>query len=432
MPGNNSEITHLASRNRPVPDQAPLSKDEFKNALKKGLGRALIHVRQHGLTNVSDLVLEACLHNWVLDQQSESRRTYWLWEMFKESQEFELFREAVLNSLVKDYEEEEDTWDLQQRFSLAERFALHGDAQAHEVIRKKALKIAAMNWHSDWLGADELISLEGVRGMLDLARVYGERLRKSSEDFPPDFFFWQDGPERSTYYRALLERSANDPTIEADCNYLRTRGCWASDPTTNSSSDQTQPISRPSSPYTLDEILQRARKAKDKVLGRFRVFGRAASREDLAQVYAELLGQTDEAVCLRLLWVFGLSAMPELDQRMLDWAGGESEDLRDASIEAMAHIHDPRIRQLALKLVGDPLALGNTGRPIILFRSNYEEGDGPLIYQAILSTKPKDENDAHSLVMSILDVANLEECHFETVARQIIIKWGSVKFNYLI
>jgi len=50
-----------------------LEKEEFASAVRKGLGRALMHVVNFGLDGIDDLVLDACLHNYCYDTQIESR-----------------------------------------------------------------------------------------------------------------------------------------------------------------------------------------------------------------------------------------------------------------------------------------------------------------------------------------------------------------------
>jgi hypothetical protein len=60
-----------------------LDRTEFASALRKGQGRAMLPVIHFGLDDVKDLVLEACIHNQVYDQQIESGRGDWLFEMFR-------------------------------------------------------------------------------------------------------------------------------------------------------------------------------------------------------------------------------------------------------------------------------------------------------------------------------------------------------------
>lgn len=44
-----------------------LTKNEFRDALRKGLGRVVIHVRNYGYKDMQDDILHACLHNLAYD-----------------------------------------------------------------------------------------------------------------------------------------------------------------------------------------------------------------------------------------------------------------------------------------------------------------------------------------------------------------------------
>ena len=43
-----------------------LSRDEFEDAVSKGLGRAVLYARRYGVEEVADILLDACVHNKVV------------------------------------------------------------------------------------------------------------------------------------------------------------------------------------------------------------------------------------------------------------------------------------------------------------------------------------------------------------------------------
>ncbi|MGL6197068.1 MAG: hypothetical protein ACRC2T_19830, partial [Thermoguttaceae bacterium] len=59
-----------------------LTREEFQNALKKGLGRAVQHVRESAPSDVRDDLLHASLNCLVRDAQCECGRAPWLMKMF--------------------------------------------------------------------------------------------------------------------------------------------------------------------------------------------------------------------------------------------------------------------------------------------------------------------------------------------------------------
>ena len=49
----------------------PLNREQFPHALHAGLGRALQHVRTHGLTGFEDELVTSCISNTAYHPQSE-------------------------------------------------------------------------------------------------------------------------------------------------------------------------------------------------------------------------------------------------------------------------------------------------------------------------------------------------------------------------
>ena len=112
-----------------------LTKIEFAKALKRGHGRALMHVEQHGLRGISALVLAACLKEPSYDKQLESSRAEWLFKMFCDDEKFPSFSAAILNALSI----ENELYDLQQLCEFAELLAKNGDLKAHDLLREIVL-----------------------------------------------------------------------------------------------------------------------------------------------------------------------------------------------------------------------------------------------------------------------------------------------------
>lgn len=52
----------------------PLTQDQFRDSLHKGLGRAVIHVREFGAAGLADEIARACTTSLVYDPQCEGTR----------------------------------------------------------------------------------------------------------------------------------------------------------------------------------------------------------------------------------------------------------------------------------------------------------------------------------------------------------------------
>ena len=110
-----------------------LTADAFRDALCKGLGRAVLHVRKHGCSGVEQHILDACLHDLAYDAQCEGNRAPWLYPILCLCKDKKPFRDAILESLQAATEH----YDAGQLFALARFFAKEGDAAARSAIYEK-------------------------------------------------------------------------------------------------------------------------------------------------------------------------------------------------------------------------------------------------------------------------------------------------------
>ena len=96
-----------------------LEREAIAKALHQGLGRAFLHVREHGLSGVEDVVLDACLHDRRYHSQYEPSRAAWLFQMCHNTPQYSEFRLAILDGLASSTEHS----DLEQLFGLATEMA---------------------------------------------------------------------------------------------------------------------------------------------------------------------------------------------------------------------------------------------------------------------------------------------------------------------
>lgn len=73
----------------------PLSPEAFADALRKGLGRALMHLRDHGDAGVEPLLEKAVTHNLSYDPQADGARTHWLFELLLALPDASRYRRAI-------------------------------------------------------------------------------------------------------------------------------------------------------------------------------------------------------------------------------------------------------------------------------------------------------------------------------------------------
>jgi hypothetical protein len=381
-----------------------LSRSEFAEALRKGQGRAMLHVIHFGLDEVKDLVLEACLHNQVYDQQLESGRGDWLFDMFRDTSHYPEFCTAILKAI----ETETNFWDLYQLCQLTRRIAWLGDEEAHQRLRDFVYRNATdVTSEYDWIGIEDLLFLEGAEGILALARIFGKRLMADPDDFVDDSLLHSEAyPE---YAKILNEYSQEDAAISAYREYLEKRNEQFSSTTPSDKETRKQQYhERVRQDHSLQTILADAHREAGKYPGHYVTFGKHATPEELEKVYACLLNEHYDPTRIRLLWVFRRAKLPRIDDIVLDWANSNNAELRAASLAALSQFSDPRIHQLAKMKAETGQIFGADEDALDLFILNYENGDELLIKNSLDHLRPI-PNDAHSLGYSILMLADQHE-----------------------
>lgn len=102
--------------------------------------------------------------------------------MFGDSNQYPKFSESILGKLKT----ETDTWNLLQLCGLAKEMAAHGDKVERQGLGERVREKARIPLDDDWVGADLWVEIEGIDGLLELARIYGHRLLLNPDDFVPD------------------------------------------------------------------------------------------------------------------------------------------------------------------------------------------------------------------------------------------------------
>jgi hypothetical protein len=95
-----------------IDDKSDLSRSEFADAIAKGLGRAFLYIKNHGLDRVHDLLLNACLHDLSYDTQYSESRSKWLFFMLVNSPHYLEFRDEILAVLFMESDRSKYSIDM--------------------------------------------------------------------------------------------------------------------------------------------------------------------------------------------------------------------------------------------------------------------------------------------------------------------------------
>ena len=381
-----------------------LTREEFRSALAKGQGRALMHVRQYGLEDVKDLVLEACLLNQVWDQQIESGRGDWLFQMFGDSVYYEEFSTAILKALHT----ETDYRSLNQLCYLVYLLAVKDKKVAYPSLKEFVYhSIQSASNNSDRaLGVEELLALEGPDGIVGIAELFGQYLIDDSEFFAFDDIVYFEN--FSIFISKLEENSHRSKAIERFTEYVKLR---YQERSTKKVDDQNTRKNRQRenfrSLYSLKSILQDAENGVD--VFRYVQFGKYATEDEIKIIHKKILETTDDRTRAYLLRIFRNTKLPSIEPIFFDWVHSDNSDLRSAMVRALSRITTDQIHKFAIEEIKSRESNRMKDyEAISLFENNYQQGDEKEIKMFLDSFDPGRE-ETHEAGFALLELARINE-----------------------
>jgi hypothetical protein len=380
-------------------DVPRLPPDAFRKALAEGRGAALMHALVHGLVGVEQLVLAACLREQAYDAQCEGHRASWLYRMFGDAPEYDLFSRRIVAELKNISEDS----SAEQLCELASMMARDGDEEVKSALR-------SFVWGQDFTNGDmaagchAIALVDGLAAISEIARRYGRALLiyphalvDSIEDLTAD-------PQACASAFAHLSRLAHTDTavatyVERERQEMARRAANAQEAPTEKAARHERNRSDILTQFPLAEVFAAAGRHENGK-GRFSRFGRWSDDAARAAVLERLRVEPDIEVCLRLLWVFSRAAPPSIPERLWDFAVHDDVRVRDAALTALSHVSDRAVGEFGRRYLAERPFTPDDASVIELFSVNYEAGDEDRIMQALAGLQP-DEEDAHYLGMSI-------------------------------
>lgn len=356
-------------------NKLPLSRDEFADALRKGKGRAVQHVRAHGDAGVEDLLLEACIHCQSHDPQSEGYRSGWLMEMLGMLPDPRPFYETILGSFL----DSTDARDVEQMAGIIVTLAEQGSLKARSALYEK---FDRQEFNEDWMLSLRLINLDGIEGLLHVARVLGRRLATDSD-------FWLGGYLQhvadeqfgmAAVDEVLLKAAVDSPDVRRFHHDLR---------------EPRHEESTQDAPYALDtylsDLVESGRRAR-LLASRF---ARCGSESDHRELFELIERELDASRLASMLRVFAARIDPPRGvDGVLRFARHEDAAVRKVAIDVLKRFTDHRLGDLAVEL----LDAGNL-EAIDLLANNPRPGQFARIYD-LLPASPDEERD-HRLGMDL-------------------------------
>jgi hypothetical protein len=329
--------------------------DQFAGWLRKGLGRAAIYLKAHDSKACRDALLHACTHNLVYDRQCEESRAPYLLELIELSGDTEFYRNRILDALKS----EDDELDQGQMFELAATFVERGDGEI-----KQSMYAAFERDGFGLTAADELVRLDGLAGLLIVARSFG---KEEAEERP-----WQFGHLLET-----LETHHGKQTLPAELDRFWRE--WRELEDLWERARQKLPEPRPDYETVKHSLTRLAYR-----------WARNASIQELETAADDLLAETDKERLFGYLLMFRQRPFPRAIDRLLELARGEDKRIARGALVALSNIQDERVRALGLNLLAQSEWLGNA---VELLTVNSQDGDYRILETLLGQHTDPDEYD---------------------------------------
>lgn len=370
----------------------PLSKEAFASALRAGHGRAIQHIEDHGPSGLEEIIIEACVTSLSYDPQLEVERTPWL---------FSIVDRAKLNADVVQAIQAlgnttpaESSRDSDQRSAILKELAASGSEDARRLLYSS---LARSSNTADVIGAEEIVALDGVDGLIYVARQMGQWMQAD-----PDF--WDDDSlitrfDASTGIKGGLAALEREAAVDSDiASYLA--GVRKTRDSLSGSSTHFDAMF-----FKGDEVVAYVKKNPKEQCYWLRTWGAQATNDQCEIVFAALVVSEESEHVKRLFRCFAKTGLPRFESRLLRWIDHVDAQVQWAAVAALAPMTHGELRQVAKRLI----AGGNIANGVALLVRNFHEGDFSRCAEHL--SQLADADEAHHLVEKLLDLCEAHLGH---------------------
>jgi hypothetical protein len=368
-----------------------MTRDEFRNAIRKGQGRVIQQLRDgHGELYL-DIIEHACTHHLAFDPQCEGSREDYLVEIVDYVGGLRQFRQAILDSLRTT----ESIWDSSQLSGLARRLSTAGDEEARKTMYTRFQ--SAVSRRLTFANALDILELDGKAGLHRVASAFGAECQMDSEYSPYDIrWFVNQEFGKGAIEVCLNEMAVHEPTIHSYLDRLRQLDL-------RRSGSPPRPSNKELERMTFDEIMSHSSLGASFV-GFYMMhrWGELASDTELRKAASALELESNKDRFKLLIAIFREKAFPGDAAVLLDRLSEFSNDeIVSRRIEvALQIIESPIVRDAAMREIERG---PNLTRGLYLLCANYKESDADLILKA-LPSNDADSTTIHDVGHALLDL----------------------------
>ncbi|MBC6698248.1 hypothetical protein [Hymenobacter sp. BT190] len=354
----------------------------FRDAIRRGTGRAHLLMRDYPHVNFSLDILKAAVTNYAYDPQCERGRGMYIVELVNLSTNKQQLINQILRKLVA---QQEDTHGLDQLFEIARLLAQAGHPEARAAFYER-LALGALPEYA-CTGTYEAVLLDGVEGMKRAAEVIGQVLAADPEE------------TEETWLLKYAQEENPDVQVEAELAKAAQHNAHIARYLSAVQETRQRQVQKP--PARGFEFIRQSITNKNKQRLNPRIV-KALTQTQVRQLADAFRVETNSARQAKYLQVFrhvkylhgyelllGLAAKPP---RRND------RPVQDA-IQALQFFKAPAIRQFALQ------ALATSASPdlyVDLLLNHYRSGDHKLLVQ--LARQATSENDIENLATSFIGI----------------------------
>ena len=333
-----------------------LDEIEFRRLMRAGFGRPILYAKDYDVHDFREAILDACLHCYAYDPQSEGTRADYMLELVDLIPEKEFFYSEVLKALPGSG----DDWDAAQRFRFAACLAFDGNELAKRAMYESYEPGPKMG---EEIGI-KFVQMDGIEGLLFVAEKIGELLVVKPDGVDVGWllsYSCEEFGEQETW-DALRKAGAQNPRIEAYRLEAETRQRrWTE-----------------KSGVSLDATYaQLKQKFPEKVSFWFTNWGERASDGEIELAARGLVAARDPKEQLAHLRMFERRRFPLDIPILFSLVEVEQDRVGAGAIKALAQITHPAVRELAFRLVGTRARW--RGEAIDLLLKNFHPGDHAVV-----------------------------------------------------
>lgn len=358
-------------------------KSQFRHSIRLGTGRAYLLARDNPDVDFSAYIIEAALKNLAYDGQAENSRAQYLFALYGLSKYQARIRRAVLQGLAT---ERDDTWTLTQLFELTLFFAQRGDPLARKALYRQFLNKPIGG--SDWVGAEEIMRLDGLVGFRYVAQKFGRALVKNPDDWQDDLLIQTFQTQYPTLdaWAELRQLAQQDDDVN---RYLQNVVATLA----NQAAHQ-----RPA--HQEIDLKQMILVPHQRAIPFWRK--RSLQPEALNYLAERLLTEKNKSVVENILYVFGIHQFPLAYQPILALAQRKNRSPYRISVyatEALQHFQATEIREFALQKL---ITAIRPSQYTDLLISNYQAGDANLLTAIV--QRFHNEHTVENLARSYIEI----------------------------